>query len=213
MTPTYDEVVQAYRKCHPYLKSMYTKKQVQTILQTVRYGWSRQGLGMLRLYLDAERIYRLHVWDSSLKIPGVSPMHTHPWDLESTVIAGVYQQRRYSYDLSDVYEPWMSFSKVRIKCGSGACTKTEPEMVQLRLLPVETVLEGGSYTQHASEIHESFPLDGTVTIVKRTFQEDTEHADVFWRGSGGWVDAAPEIVPSTSKTLEDVIERALKTWF
>lgn len=192
---------------------MYSKDQVKTILETVRYGWSRQGLGMLRLYLDAEKIFRLHVWDSSLKIPGVSPMHTHPWDLESTVIAGVYQQRRYTYDVSDVYEPTAIFNKARIRCGSEACVKTEPEVVQLRLLPVETVLEGGTYKQSASEIHESFPLDGTVTIVKRTFQADTEHADVFWRGSGGWVDAAPEIVPQESCALQAILERTLRTWF
>lgn len=194
-----------------------TKLFVGAILKAERNGWSRQGLGMLRLYLDPERVYRLHVWDSCLRNPDVSPMHTHPWDLESTIIAGVYQQRRYKVprlvDLGRSDIRTATFNKVRIQCGEGACTKEEPTKVELQLCDVETVLEGQTYTQSKDEIHESFPLNGTVTLTRRTFHPDREHADIYWPGNGPWIDAKPEIVPADSPTLKQVLERSLASWF
>jgi hypothetical protein len=54
---------------------------------------------------------------------------------------------------------------------------------------------GDVYQQMASEIHESQPEDGTVTIMERPKGPDfTEHAFVYWdidRGPIGWVSAEP----------------------
>ena len=58
------------------------------------YKWSVQGFGMLRLYI--RKVGRLHIWDNELRYPGVSVIHNHSWDLESTIIVGAIRNTRYT---------------------------------------------------------------------------------------------------------------------
>jgi len=187
---------------------MYTKLLVETILKyPVVSQWSVQGLGMMRMYLSPE--IRLHVWDSSLKVPGASAIHNHPWDLDSLVVAGRYKQHRYSSPKYGLVTE--EFNCSLIKCGEEACVMEEPTKVMLAELALEVYRQDATYHQDKDEIHFSCPEDGTVTLVKRKFHEDRDHAKVFWRGSGKWVDAKPR-----QATVEEVIavtQRALTTWF
>lgn len=175
--------------------------------------WSVQGLGMMRFYLSDS--VRLHIWDSSLKVPGASALHTHPWDLDSVVVAGRYKQHRYTETPADstVWDDHVKqqFKAVTIQCGEGACVMSEPEEVTLVEGMLETYLEGMGYHQDSNEIHWSIPEDGTVTLVTRTFKADRDHARVLWRGKGPWVDAKPR--PATPLEIVNVTARALETWF
>lgn len=157
-------------------------------------SWSVQGLGMLRTYVgprmnNSRTSYRLHVWHQSLRIPGVTMLHNHPWDLHSTVLAGRVQQRRYHIACDGSGEPYM---RQRILCGEDAETTSQPELVYLASKDLERYGPGENYHQEASEIHASFPDDGTVTIVRRhVSSDDADHADVFYPEHATWVDAAP----------------------
>lgn len=190
---------------------MFNKLLVENILRRpIGFDWQVQGLGMLRMYLDASRKYRLHIWDSAVKVPGVSALHNHPWDLQSNVVAGVYKQHRYIKPTEKYHVP-QEFNQVTIKCGKDAQCTSEVEKVQLCQLPMEVYGEGYNYSQAASEIHWSVPDDGTVTIVARSPKDDPDHACVFWRGRGPWVTAEPR--RATENEVLGVTERALQFWF
>jgi hypothetical protein len=190
----------------------HTRLLVENILiRPDGFDWTVQGLGIMRIYLS--KAVRLHIWDTSLRVPGVSALHTHPWDLWSTVVAGRYRQYRYVETSKLQYQVSNSekFRVCEIKCGENACVTTEPTEIELAEMPIEVLIEGQSYQQLVDEIHVSCPEDGTVTLIERTFKEDTEHARVFWRGTGGWVDAKPR--PATEREITDVTQRALRAWF
>lgn len=188
---------------------MNVKLLVKNILQHPHgFDWSVQGLGMLRVYLEPE--VRLHVWDRQLLVPGASPLHDHPWDFTSSIIAGRMVNTRFERmpDGSDVGEIW---NCVEIKCGEGAHVVGDPKLVKLVRQGPEVYTAGEFYAQGAQEIHWSLPEDGTVTICNRVFKKDRDHAHVFWRGRGRWVDAEPR--KATAVEVEGVTLRALETWF
>lgn len=172
------------------------------------FDWSTQGLGMLRVYLRPD--VRLHVWDRSLLVPGASPLHSHPWNFTSTIIAGRLINRRYK-SFQSASETFQEFNCVRIQCGENAHVEGEPTAVKLVQQADEHWVQGSTYRQTAEEIHWSLPEDGTVTICEREFKQDRDHALVFWRGKGGWVDAKPR----RAEILEvlNVCNRSLETWF
>lgn len=189
---------------------MYTRLLVENILShPMEFDWQVQGLGMMRIYLDASKTHRLHIWDSSLKVPGVSALHNHPWDLTSLVVAGVYKQYRYTDPVAN--QQGEEYNKVTIKCGEGAFCTTEPEKVKLFQSYLETYKERETYHQSASEIHWACPEDGTVTIVMRTPKADPDHAAVYWRGKGKWVSAEPR--QATEEEIVSVCNRSLESWF
>lgn len=184
---------------------LFTKQLVKSILvHASAYAWSLQGLGMLRLYLSTED--RLHVWDTRHAIPNVSAIHDHPWGFESHVVAGRIRNYRYIREAEgDEYKSAI------LQCGPGGCVKSQPKIVRLRRAEMEEWLPGEAYWQKHDEIHESQPERGTVTIVRRTFREDTEHATVFWPAKEEWVSAEPR--PATPEEVAAITGFALRTWF
>lgn len=167
---------------------------VKAILQAHdKFTWSVQGLGMLRMYLN--RTARLHIWDTALKVPGVSELHTHPWDFSSMVLAGSLTNTIYR-DVSG--EP--THYKQSIRCGEGGALEGSAAQVSLRVESERKYGIGGIYSEQSELIHKTTPgLRGTVTLVHRRFKSDTEHAHVYWPvedGENGWVSAEPSIVAS-----------------
>lgn len=189
------------------MNHLVTKQLVKMILKSAgSYSWSLQGLGMLRLYLSEE--IRLHVWNFDFAFPNASTMHTHPWDFESLVVAGELEQTRYIENENiegDV------FNTATILCGEGGCIMSEPEKIKLSSCPMEHYVEGQTYTERAEEIHESFPLKGTVTLVTRRFRQDRDHAKVFRKPDSGWVSAEPR--SATDGEVEEITRLALERWF
>jgi hypothetical protein len=171
-------------------------------------AWSLQGFGMLRLYMP-EKALRFHVWDSRFAVPNVSLHHDHPWEFRSLIVAGQLRNIRYKRYGADELVLGDVFMEQTIQCGPGGCAKGDPTSVKLIEQGLETYHVGDWYHQTADEIHISKPEDGSVTIIDRTFNEDAEHARVYWQGT--WVSAEPR--PATEDELRSILSNSLEKWF
>ncbi len=193
----------------PNLQFIMIRALVKSILEhATDYTWSIQGLGMLRLYFSTE--LRLHVWDSKYQVKNVSKMHNHPWSFDSLVVAGQVSQQRYISNSLDGGA--LAYETSVLQCGPGGCIKTQPNTVYLARQPYEQYKIGDSYRQDHAEIHESSPLDGTVTLVRRVFDAgDVDHANVYWRKGTEWVSAEPR--PATQGEIRIITGYALRQWF
>lgn len=169
-------------------------------------GWSVQGFGMMRLYLDPDKEWRLNVWDSSLQVPGVSTIHDHPWHFQSWVISGNFVNARFVVDEDGSVE----YDYMVIKTGEGGGPTGERQACRLRQRSAEFYRPGGSYSQSAEEIHESRYGDGTVTLNRRTRVGTGEHARVFWPHGQEWVDAMPRA--ATEEEVQRVLSRVREKW-
>lgn len=192
-----------------YLQDKIINAAVRSILENpLTREWSLQGFGMLRTYLDKE--VRLHIWDSRYKVDEVSEIHTHPWHFDSLVVAGQVQNLRY-WRVPSYRHDSMLFNKQLIKCGVGGCMVGSPTVEALAIASREVFIAGETYRQSAKEIHQSLPEDGTVTIVRRQFLDDEDHAYVFFPHSEKWVSAEPR--EATAEEVSNICQNALSTWF
>jgi hypothetical protein len=175
--------------------------------------WTLQGFGMLRAYISEE--VRLHVWDNRFANPGVSTIHDHPWAFESFVVVGQITNRIYCLTTNE----WRAesnrnvvrYQHAKIKCGEGGGLIGKTDEVLLRTMPEYIYHTGGYYTQLAEDLHESIPLNGTVTLVKRIFvKKDRDHANVYWK-SGDWGTAEPR--PATAEEVKAICNYSLEKWF
>lgn len=156
--------------------------------------WTTQGFGMIRCYPFGSDEIRLNIWHSAFKVPAVSSIHDHPWNLESLVVAGVLTNQRFSKDDPNYGAP---MQHVKLKPGR-AVLLTDIDVVKLMTLHHERYLPGCMYWQRAEEIHETGYIDGTVTINRRT-NRGPDVANVYWP-EGPWVSAKPELAtPSEIK--------------
>lgn len=192
---------------------MLTKQTTKFILESTLMRlemahslWTVQGLGMMRLYLSPE--LRLHIWDSALRVPNVSAIHTHPWDFTSYVIAG-----RLVNQLYGVACGVFTHTAMELKCEAGGCLIGEPWDVLLEPWVRTALAEGQRYYEVADLIHESIPEDGTVTLVYRLFdpRRNPDTARVYWPIGTEWVSAEPR--PATQTEVGQVITRSLARWF
>jgi len=175
--------------------------------------WTLQGFGMLRKYLTSDKSVRLHVWDENFANPGVSQMHTHPWDFHSYVVAGEITDFRFRLATDAEIEAYLcgDYMEQKIRCGVGGGLVEEPILTKLKAMPADVISEGQWYHREAEEIHVSNPEDGTVTLVYRVFREDTEHAYVYWPASEKWITAEPR--PATKDEVREICGRAIQRWF
>jgi len=217
----------------------FTKADVQRILENAsNYDWELKGLGMMRTYLNPEA--KLHVWDSRYKVPNVSLTHEHPWSFQSTIMAGELTQHRlvrvedpmkrmseviagavdhivHATPTSVATETESQICEIGtwmrsiVQCGPGGCLLENPEQVYLELLPAEIYREGESYFQKYDEIHQSYPADGTVTIVRRMDYKEPRAAAVYWPAGTEWVSSEP--VMATPAKIRDIAQNALSLWF
>jgi hypothetical protein len=147
--------------------------------------WTVQGFGFMRLRIDDNT--RLHVWDSRLREPGVSDIHDHAqWAFRSLVLSGRIINVKFDITPDSGYPHWMS----TITCGLGGGQPSQPVEVELSPQQPELYLPGDGYRQGAEEIHQTFPADGTVTIITQE-RRDTDTARVFWPKGLAWGDAIP----------------------
>ncbi len=158
---------------------------IEILTNPLEHEWSVQGLGMMRTYLNEEQ--RLHIWHSALQTPDASLVHDHPWHFTSKVLLGRINQYRYIRD-NAFGTPWQ---EQLITCGEGGGIDGKPSTVKLRKGEKESYSEGDVYRQEAHEIHASFPIDNTVTIITREYKKDLDHACVFFPLSLEFVSAEP----------------------
>ncbi|HEY2564471.1 MAG TPA: hypothetical protein VGI44_12210 [Acidimicrobiales bacterium] len=176
-----------------------SKALVHTVLQHAEnFPWRMQDIGLMGLRLDDRREYRLHVWDPSCCV-GELPIHDHPYDFTSTVIAGELTNSRYEEDpTGDEY--------VRFRYSPGAEGERRSSAVTLSSTTT-TFTEGNQYCQLAHELHASWQQPGTVTAI-RCLWVDAPELTVCVRDKGSWRsgqgrDATlEEIKGFTAKALE-----------
>lgn len=135
-----------------------SKALVFTILRHAEdFPWRMQEIGLMGLRLDDQREYRIHVWDPSDNL-GDPPIHDHPYDFTSKVIAGEMTNTRYVEDPEgDEY--------IRFRYSLPAEDQRRLDTVTLSATP-EAVVQGGEYGQLAHELHASWQLPGTVTVIR-----------------------------------------------
>lgn len=180
-----------------------TDRQINDILaHPFDRDWSIQGLGMLRTYLDDERVERLHIWDTDQAVGDVSTIHDHPWDFTSRVVRGrIRNQRFVAHGNGSAPEFFMA----QIVCGEGGGLIGEPWRARICSEGVESYSTGEGYSMEAPELHESFPDRGAVTVITRKFHADKDIATVCWR-TGEWVSAEPR--PATRAEIEHFVSVA-----
>jgi len=172
----------------------------QILAHAEAYPWRMQEIGLLALRLTESREYRLHVWDPS-RLVGEPPVHDHPFDFVSQIVAGEMTNTRYVEDPSGI-----AYSRFRYSPGNEDARRTDT----VRLSATATVhAEGDQYTQLAHELHDSRQLPGTVTIIRQMFK-DVPELTVCQLDDATWVSGQ-----SRSATIEEVKEITAKalTWF
>jgi len=200
-----------------FLLAPQIKPLVKAVLKSPQaLDWTVHGIGLMLTYLDKE--HRLHVFDKSLRVETVSPIHDHAWHLKSYIVAGILRQRRYDIiceqiegsSLDKAYTGVEKFKQASINT-VGIPIPTPGPDVLVSVGDLEEYHEGQSYHQHNDEIHETIPEDGTTTLIERTFARDIRCARIFWRGEGEWVSAAPR--RATPNEIDYITQRALTLWF
>jgi len=153
------------------------RAQVLTLLRHAEeLPWRMQDIGLMGLRLDDRRTSRLHVWDPG-SCTGEPPVHDHPYDFTSTVIAGELTNTRYREDPDgDLY--------VRFRYVPGAEDERRSDTVRLSSTAT-TFTMGHEYRQLAPELHASRQLPGTVTAIRCDWVRVPE-LTVCHRDGGSW---------------------------
>jgi hypothetical protein len=126
------------------------------------FPWKVQELGLLGLWLDARKEYRLHLWDPASSV-GEPPVHDHPFDFTSTVIAGQMTNTRYAEDPLGVEYHRMRYTPPEEDAHAV-------DTIRLSVASTETLGAGEDYLQAAHELHDSRQVPGTVTIIRMDFK-------------------------------------------
>jgi len=159
------------------LSETLSKALVLMLLQHAEdFPWRMQDIGLMGLRLDNRREYRLHVWDPSYCF-GESPIHDHPYDFTSTIVAGELTNTRYEEDSAGL-------EYVRVRYSPSAEDERRSDTV--RLSSTATILtEGDQYRHLAHELHASWQKPGTVTAIRCSWVEARE-LTVCLRDGGSW---------------------------
>jgi hypothetical protein len=176
-----------------------SKALVLSMLQHAEdFPWRMQDLGLMSLRLDHRREFRLHVWDPSYCL-GEPPIHDHPYDFISTIIAGEMTNTRYEEDPGgDEY--------VRFRYSPGAEAERRSDAARLSSMAT-TIAEGNEYLQLAHELHSSSQQPGTVTAIRCSWVEVPEltvcvRDEGSWRSGQGRDATRDEIKSFSAKALE-----------
>jgi hypothetical protein len=178
-----------------------TRVLVRTILEHAQdYPWVMQEIGLLGLRLDDRREYRLHVWDPGCCVEE-PPVHDHPFNFTSTIVAGEMTNTLYRESPSGV-----EYIRVHYPPDDEDARRTDT----VRLAATaSTYRTGDHYFQLARELHDSRQLPGTVTIIRRAFR-DVPELTVCLRDQSAWVSGRSR--PATPGEVKTFAAAALE-WF
>jgi hypothetical protein len=179
-----------------------TQALVRTILEHAEdYPWRMQDIGLLGVTLDDRKEFRLHVWDPTCcDFEDDPPIHDHPYDFTSTIIAGEMTNTRYEEDQAGT-----AFTRFRFAPGNERGRTADT----VHLSGVGTTYTaGGRYQQLAHELHDSRQLPGTVSVIRCTFR-DPPFLTVCRQGPD-WVTGQSRA--ATSEEVKTITCKALQ-WF
>jgi len=180
------------------MEPTFDPARVRTILEhAADHPWRLQGVGLLALRLDDRRELRLHVWDPS-GCPGDPPIHDHPYDFTSTVLAGELTNTRYVEDATGD-----EFRRERYAPADETSRRTD----LVRLVGRSTVFgPGDRYHQSAAELHASHQTPGTVTVIRCRWRDRPE-LSVCQRPGSPWISGQAR--PATGEEIERITATAL----
>ena len=168
-----------------------------TLEHPTEHGWTMQDIGVLALWLDDRREYRLHVWDPD-SCTGDPPVHDHPFGFTSTVIVGELVNTRYTEDPNGV-----EYSRHRYRPGDEDDRRTD----SVRLTAIATTLSPGDrYHQLSTELHSSHQTTGTVTLMRFGPLEERE-LTVCLEPGAPWVSGGSR--PATACEVKRITGAAL----
>lgn len=198
-----------YTKWDDVSEEFRCERVVEILEHAHLFDWTIQGFGMLRLTFPGD-VWRLHVWSHEDRVPGVSKIHNHPWDFASYVLNGTM------VDICHELVPGVGMAMQKLLCGPGARLEGDPVPVGLKNPAVMHTYKAGDFYEHyASDMHESHPSDGAVTLVRRVFRvdgaDDLNHAHVMWPVGTNWVSAEPRA--ATSAEVVRITRKALQKWW
>jgi hypothetical protein len=181
------------------MENALNKVLVRMILDHAQdYAWRMQEIGLLGLRLDDHREYRLHVWDPTYS-DGDPPVHDHPYDFTSMVVAGEVINTRYVECLDGV-----EYCRRRYFPDDENNRRTDT----VRLWATASKFTAGDhYCQRAHELHDSRQLPGTVTIIRQVFK-DVSELTVCRRDDSTWVSGQAR--PATSDEVKTITTKALE---
>jgi hypothetical protein len=172
------------------------------------YEWSLQGFGMLRTYCPESDI-RISIWHNELRTPGVSLIHTHPWNFQSFVAGGRIHNHKYWEASILGHDKALHYWRCIVKAGEGGGLEGVPQAVWLVPEGAEDHGPNVTYGQRHSDIHKTEFLDGTVTVCQRTMPpavSDRDRAFVYWPQGESWVSAEPR--PATGLEVAHAVRAA-----
>ena len=176
-----------------------TKALVFTILRYAEdFNWRMQDIGLIGLRLDERRQYRLHVWNPSLSA-GDPPIHDHPYDFTSAIIAGELTNTRY-------VENSVGDEHIRFRYSPPDEERRRSDTVRLSAA-AEIFREGDEYSQLGHELHASWQQPGTVTLIRCSWGAAREltvclRDEASWRSGQARDATRAEIKAFTAKALE-----------
>jgi hypothetical protein len=178
-----------------------TRALVRTMLEHAEdLPWRMQEIGLLGVRLDDRREHRLHVWAPSCS-SGEPPVHDHPYDFTSTVVAGEITNTRYEEDAAG-----LEHVRTRYRIGDEDARRID----SVRLTGAATTFGAGQrYSQRAHELHDSRQLPGTVTVI-RCRPVAVNELTVCTVGEAGWMSGQAR--PATPEEIEELTAAALE-WF
>ncbi len=169
------------------------------------HPWKVQGIGLLSLRLDDRGERRLHVWDPATA-PEHPPVHDHPYEFTSTVVAGELTDTTWAEHLDGEV-----FQRERYRLGA----EDERTVDEVRLVGSPRVLRAGeSYAHAAADLHDSRQVPGTVTVIRCTWHEPAE-LTVCLRPGDPWVSAGsrpatPDEVERITAPARDLLRQLLR---
>jgi hypothetical protein len=173
----------------------------QLLAHAEEYPWTMQDIGLMGLRLDDRRQYRLHVWDASACV-GEPPVHDHPFDFVSRIVAGEMVNTRYTQDPAGT-----EYNRIRYPA-KNEDARGDADTVRLSGTAT-TYVEGAQYSQVAHELHDSRQLPGTVSIIRMTFK-DVPELTVCRLDDATW--ASGQSRPATPEEIKQFASKAL-AWF
>lgn len=179
-----------------------SKDLVFTILRHAEdFPWRMQpDIGLLGLRLDDRREFRLHVWAPAYGAEE-SPIHDHPYSFTSEVIVGELTNTRYEEDPGGE-----AYTRLRYPPPAEHLRRSD----SVRLSPsAATFTEGDRYGQLASELHSSWQVPGTVTVIRCSW-EDVAELTVCVRHEGAW--RSGQARDATRHEIKSMAAAALE-WF
>lgn len=171
--------------------------------------WRAHGIGFIKAYLEPTKTWRLNLYHTTIRNPGISVLHDHPWPLTSYIMAGLLLNRRYDW-AGPHTTGGVPMHEGTINCAQFNGLEGEPRDVRLVGLPVEVYYPGMTYSQQPQEIHETAAHNGTATVIRMGERRADGIAKVFWPYGSKWGDASRGLTREEIKIVAEAAIRQLE---